>query len=172
MAMCASCQIDVPNGKFCTTCGRQLVDNSVPTAEQITAAPSIGNTNLAMWSHLAPLLAAIASVVLSWTGVGLMVGFLLWLPGLLIRQNAKATAFDRRHATESMNFQLSLLIYSMVLLAIGFLLFFATSGLALVVLLPVVIAYGITALVFNLLAVSAASGGREYRYPAIIRFVK
>jgi uncharacterized Tic20 family protein len=37
---------------------------------------------------------------------------------------------------------------------------------------PVLIGLAIAALIFNILAITAASNGREYRYPMTIRFVK
>ena len=163
MAYCSACQIEVPSGKFCTTCGRQLVVSPTAVPEPaLTPVPVTGSNNLAMWAHLAPLLAAVVGL-----GIGVTL-VLLWLPGLLIRNNVRSTDFDRRHATESLNFQISLLIY----VVSGVILSTATFGLALIIAGPVLIGLAIAALIFNILAITAASNGREYRYPMTIRFVK
>jgi uncharacterized Tic20 family protein len=163
MAFCAACQIEVANAKFCTTCGRQLVDASSPAESQVATPAATSSKNLAMWSHLAPLLAVVAGFLTA--GI---VWLLLWLPGVLIRQSASATDFDRRHATESLNFQLSLLLY----IAAGTVFSIITIGIGLLIAGPALIGLAIAALVFNIMAISAANAGREYRYPLTIRFVK
>ena len=163
MAFCAACQIEVANAKFCTTCGRQLVDASAPAESQVSTPAATSSKNLAMWAHLAPLLAVVAGFLTA--GI---VWLLLWLPGVLIRQSATATDFDRRHATESLNFQLSLLLY----IAAGTVFSIITIGIGLLVAGPALIGLAIAALVFNIMAIAAANGGREYRYPLTIRFVK
>jgi uncharacterized Tic20 family protein len=94
--------------------------------------------------------------------------FLLWLPGLLIRNSASATEFDKRHATESMNFQLTILIFT----AAGTIFSIVTLGVGLLIVLPAFIALGIAALIFMIMGAVAANQGREYRYPLTIRFVK
>lgn len=163
MAFCAACQIEVANAKFCTTCGRQLVDASAPAESQVSTPAATSSKNLAMWAHLAPLLAVVAGFLTAGT-----VWVLLWLPGVLIRQSASATDFDRRHATESLNFQLSLLLY----IAAGTVFSIITIGIGLLIAGPALIGLAIAALVFNIMAISAANAGREYRYPLTIRFVK
>ncbi|MEI7419513.1 MAG: DUF4870 domain-containing protein [Actinomycetes bacterium] len=166
MGYCLSCDKEQKTGKFCLICGRQLSSGK----DQIDAANPIalksGKSNLAMWAHLAPLIGALVGY---WTVLPLV---LLWLPGLLIRNSAKATDFERRHATESMNFQFTLLVVLAGYSLIGGIVTLATLGLALVVLLPVLVGVGIFALVVNIMAVSAGSAGREYKYPLTIRFVK
>jgi uncharacterized Tic20 family protein len=163
MAFCAACQIEVANAKFCTTCGRQLVDASAPAESQVSTPAATSSKNLAMWAHLAPLLAVVAGFLTA--GI---VWILLWLPGVLIRQSASATDFDRRHATESLNFQLSLLLY----ITAGTVFSIITIGIGLLIAGPALIGLAIAALVFNIMAISAANAGREYRYPLTIRFVK
>ena len=79
--------------------------------------------------------------------------------------------FVRRHAAESLNFQISLLIYMVVGGIVGLVLSIITFGLALFVLIPLGIALTIAALVFIVMACIAANDGREYRYPLTLRFV-
>ena len=62
---------------------------------------------------------------------------------------------------ESLNFQISLLIY----LVISFILIFVLIGFVMLV------AVGLFALVVIILATIAASDGRDYRYPLTIRLV-
>jgi len=163
MAFCTACQIEVSNAKFCTTCGRQLLDASAPAESQVATPAATSSKNLAMWAHLAPLLAVVAGFLTA--GI---VWLLLWLPGVLIRQSASATDFDRRHATESLNFQLSILLY----ITAGTVFSIITIGIGLLIAGPALIGLAIAALVFNIMAISAANAGREYRYPLTIRFVK
>lgn len=165
MGFCVSCAKDVKAGKFCPTCGRQLLTTSELKAEasaSVNSAATIGKSNLAMWAHLAPLIGAVIAPLVY---VTLLV---LWLPAVLIRSSSKATDFDRRHATESLNFQISLAIYIGSALILGV----ATLSLALIILGPLLVLLAITAVVLNILAAVAANAGREYRYPLTIRFVK
>lgn len=166
MGYCVSCAKDVKAAKFCPTCGRQLLSNAdlkaeVSASEKVT--PSVqGKSNLAMWVHLAPLIAAVVAIWLT------VVAFLLWLPGLLIRNSATSTEFEKRHATESMNFQLTVLIFTVVAVVFSI----ATLGIGLLIVVPASIAVSIAALIFMILGAVAANEGREFRYPLSIRFVK
>lgn len=166
MGYCVSCVKDVKAAKFCPTCGRQLLSNADLKAEVSAAekvAPSVqGKSNLAMWVHLAPLIAAVVAIWLT------VVAFLLWLPGLLIRNSATSTEFEKRHATESMNFQLTVLIFTVVAVVFSI----GTFGLGLLIVVPASIAVSIAALIFMILGAVAANEGREFRYPLSIRFVK
>lgn len=166
MGYCVSCAKDVKSAKFCPTCGRQLLSTAelkaeASAAEQIAPATS-GKTNLALWVHLAPLISGFVGI---WLTVAL---FLLWLPGLLIRNSATATDFDKRHATESMNFQLTILIFSAGAAVFSL----VTIGIGLFIVVPAAIAVSIAALIFMIFGAVAANDGREYRYPISIRFVK
>lgn len=71
-------------------------------------------------------------------------------------------SYVRHHASESLNFQISILIYAaisavLILVLIGFLL------------LPIV---GIAWLVLGIRAAIAAADGQLYRYPFTMRFVR
>lgn len=166
MGYCVSCAKDVKTGKFCPTCGRQLLTTQELKAEASAAEkvsePVQGKSNLALWVHLAPLIAAFVSI---WLTVAL---FLLWLPGLLIRNSATATDFEKRHATESMNFQLTVLIFSAVAVVFSI----VTLGIGVLLVVPAAFAVSIAALIFMIMGAVAASSGREFRYPVSIRFVK
>jgi uncharacterized protein len=166
MGYCVSCAKDVKTGKFCPTCGRQLLTTQELKAEASAAdrvqTPVRSKSNLALWVHLAPLIAGFVAIFL------FVALFLLWLPGLLVRNSATATDFDKRHATESMNFQLTMLVFSVVATIFSI----VTLGVGLLIVVPAAIALGIAALIFMIMGSVAANDGREYRYPLTIRFVK
>ena len=166
MGYCVSCAKDIKTGKFCPTCGRQLLTTEDLKAEatkaEQAAEPKKGKASLAMWAHLAPILGGVVAI---WLFVAV---FLFWLPGMLVRNSATATDFEKRHGTESMNFQLTMLIFT-----VGASVFsLVTFGLGLIIVLPAALALGIAALIFMILGAVAANDGREYRYPLSIRFVK
>lgn len=101
------------------------------------------------------LIAHVGSLVAAWFALG----FLCPLVVLLVK--GKESAFVRRHAVESLNFQITLLIYLFV------------SGLLVFVLIgiPLLILLGIFALAVIILATIAASNGEVYRYPLTFRFI-
>lgn len=78
------------------------------------------------------------------------------------------SVFVREHATEALNFQLSLYIYT----AVGILLSIITLGLGLIIVLPVAVLGAIAAIIFMIIGTVAASDGRPFRYPLTIRLVK
>jgi uncharacterized Tic20 family protein len=163
---CVSCAKDVKTGKFCPECGRQLLTTAQLKAEVSSAekepAPLKSNSYNVIWVHLAPILGAFVTI---WFFVA---AFILWIPGLLIRNSTTATEFEKRHATESMNFQLTLLI----LTAIGTVFSIATLGFGLLVVVPAAAAIGLASLIFMIMGAVAGNDGREFRYPLSIRFVK
>jgi uncharacterized Tic20 family protein len=173
MGYCVSCAKDVKTAKFCPTCGRQLLSTEELKAEvsasERSYEPVRSKNNLALWVHLAPLIAGFVAPI---AGIIFIVfwfaAFLLWLPGLLVRNSATATDFDKRHATESMNFQFTILIFSVAALIFSI----VTIGLGLFIVVPAAVALGIAALIFMIMGSVAANEGREYRYPLTIRFVK
>lgn len=113
-----------------------------------TASVDPTSRNWAVGAHLSGFVAA-------WFALG----FLGPLVVLLVAGNT--SPFVRRHATEALNFNLSVLIYIvvsvvLVLLLIG------------VVLLPII---GIVYVIASIRGALAASRGEDYRYPITIRFV-
>jgi len=101
------------------------------------------------------VVAHVGSLVAAWFAMG----FLCPLVVMLVKGDQ--SPFVRRHAVESLNFQISLLIY---LIASGIL-------VLLIVGIFMLIALGIFALVVIILATIAASNGQDYRYPLTIRLV-
>lgn len=118
------------------------------SSPDLPPGPTPEERNWALAAHVGTLVAA-------WFAMG----FLCPLVVLLVKGND--SPFVRRHAVESLNFQISLLIY----LVVSVILIFALVGILMLV------ALGVFALVVIVLATVAASNGQEYRYPMTLRFV-
>jgi uncharacterized Tic20 family protein len=88
-------------------------------------------------------------------------------PLLVLLIQGPKSPFVRRHAVESLNFQLTLLIA----LAAGVVVSIVTLGLALIVVVPVAFVVGIAALIFMVIGGVRASHGEDYRYPINFRMV-
>ena len=112
------------------------------------AAPTSEERTWALAAHVGSLVAA-------WFAMGFLAPLLV----LLIKGND--SPFIRRHAVESLNFQISLLIY----LIASAILWLILIGIVLTV------ALGVFALVVIILATMAASNGQDYRYPLTIRLI-
>jgi len=110
-----------------------------PTPDEIT------------WGSAAHWSALVASIVaLAFLG-----------PLIVMLTKGNESPYVRRQAVESLNFQLSILIYGIV----SFVLLFVLVGF---VLLPIV---GLMWLVFTIIGAVRASRGEEYHYPLTIRMV-
>lgn len=131
-----------------------------------SGAPS--STNLAMWCHLAPLVVGGVGIVMS---LGTLF-VLAWIPPLLIMNSQGARdPFVREHAVESLNFQLSWLIYTLVATIPLTILTFITLGIGLLLLVPVALGLVIWAIIVMIQATMAASSGRSYHYATAMRLV-
>lgn len=104
--------------------------------------------NWALASH-------IGSFVSAWFALGLFAPLIV----LLIKGNE--SAFVRRHAVESLNFQLNALLWTLVF---GLLAIFLIG-------IPLLVAYGVLYVVAVVLGTVRASSGRDFRYPLTIRLV-
>jgi uncharacterized Tic20 family protein len=82
-------------------------------------------------------------------------------PLIVMLTKGNESPYVRRQAVESLNFQLSMLIYVIV----SFVLMFVLIGF---ILLPIV---GIAWLALTIIGSIRASRGEEYRYPLTIRMV-
>ena len=112
------------------------------------AVPTSEEKNWALAAHVGTLVAA-------WFAMGFLAPLII----MLVKGND--SAFVRRHAVESLNFQISLLIY----LVISFILVFVLIGFVLMA------AVGLFGLVVIILATVKAANGEDYRYPLCIRMV-
>lgn len=138
------------------------------------ASPSESERQWALAAHLGALLLALLT---SWlVGVAGVLGALaVWL---LKRDESQ---FVAAHALEALNFNLSMLIYSCVAVAIGIALVgisIITLGLGLLLTIPAglvlllaVAAIAVLWLVASIMAMVAAWKGQPFRYPVSIRLV-
>lgn len=79
--------------------------------------------------------------------------------------------FVREHATEALNFNLSLLLYGVVGTVASIVGGLITFGLFLIPMGALALAGVIAWIAFSVIAAVAASNGERYRYPLTIRFV-
>lgn len=89
-------------------------------------------------------------------------GFLAWLVPLLVMMlKGPASPFVRKQAVESLNFQITMIIWAVV------------SGVLMFVLIGFLLApiVALWWLVFTILGAVKANNGEDYRYPLIFRFV-
>lgn len=107
------------------------------------------------------LVSHVGSLVSAWFALGILCPLLV----MLLKSDVP---FVRRHAVESLNFQLTLLI----LIAIATVVTIVTLGIGLIVVVPVGIVVAILALVFIIQGTAHASRGEDYRYPLNIRLVR
>jgi uncharacterized Tic20 family protein len=105
--------------------------------------------NWAMIAHMGSFAAA-------WVALGSLAPFFVLLT------KGKESAFVRRHAVESLNFQINALLW----VAISVFLFVIVIGVFMLAI------YGLFYLVAVILGSVAASRGHRFRYPLTFRFVK
>ena len=105
-----------------------------------------------LWAMLAHLLSFVAAYI--------ALGFVAPLIILIIF--GPRSAYVREHAVESLNFNLSWLIYAIV------------AGILAILLIgiPILVVLGIAYVILVIIASIRANNGQLYRYPATIRFVK
>ena len=108
------------------------------------------------------MVAHVGVFIAAWLAMGFLCPLVIWL---LFRGRSE---FVRRHAVESLNFQISLLIYT----AIAVVLVLITFGLGVLIIVPLIVIGAVAAVVVIVLATIAASSGQEYRYPLTIPFVR
>jgi uncharacterized protein len=105
-----------------------------------------------LWGMLAHLLSFVAAYI--------ALGFLAPLIVLLVF--GQRSAYVRAHAVESLNFNLTWLLYAIVAVVLAFLL----------IGIPILIALGLAYLVLVIIASVRANNGEFFRYPLTIRFVR
>jgi uncharacterized Tic20 family protein len=111
------------------------------------------------------LLSHIGSLVAIYLAMGFMA------PLLVMLVKGDSSPFARRHAVESLNFQISLLIYSVVATVIAVVLVVATFGIGLAVVLPLGLVLAALVVLLIVVATVKAGNGEVYEYPFTIRFI-
>lgn len=112
----------------------------------------------AQWIHLGSLIGCVVAAVS--IGIGLPMVLLVVLVLWLVKRTESPFVDD--HGREAVNFQISLLIYSVI----AFVLSFACIGFLLI---PPI---ALLALLGTLMGSKAAARGEYYRYPACIRLLR
>lgn len=110
------------------------------------------------WAGVAHL----GSFVAAYVALGLLAPLIV----LLVKGNT--SPYVRRHAVESLNFQITVLIWVAVAVVVAL----VTLGVGLLVVVPVAIVAAIFYLVVVIIAGVRALNGQEYRYPLTFRFVR
>ncbi|MBW3653905.1 MAG: DUF4870 domain-containing protein [Actinobacteria bacterium] len=123
------------------------------------AGPHDARDDTRSWALAAHLSALLSLVVIGLVFVGPLVVYLV----------KKDDPFVRRHAAEALNFNLSFLLYAIVLGIVTFIGLFLIVGLLLI---PLFFVLAIVWVVFVAIAAVKAGQGEEYRYPLTIRFVR
>lgn len=96
---------------------------------------------------------------------------LAFLGPLLVLLVRSDSPWVRRQAVESLNFQLSMLIYGIVGGLLAVLVVLLTLGIGILAVVPLALAAVAFWLVFTIIGAVRASNGEDYRYPLTIRMV-
>jgi uncharacterized Tic20 family protein len=117
------------------------------------AAQDVGA--LTDWEKNWAMIAHMGAFVAAWVALGLLA------PLFVLLTKGKESEYVRRHAVESLNFQINALIW----IAVSVVLFLVLIGIFMLAI------YGVYYLIAVIMGSLAASKGRRFRYPFIIRFV-
>ena len=124
----------------------EIPQTSIPASD----SPTSDEKNMGMLAHL-----------LVFSGYLIPLGNIIG-PLVIFLIKKDESNYIRHHATEALNFQISVLIY----LIISVILCFILIGI------PLLIALVIIDLIYTIIATVKASNGKLYRYPICIRLVK
>jgi hypothetical protein len=92
-------------------------------------------------------------------------------PLLVLLVKGNESRYVRAQAVESLNFQITMLIYGAVGAVVGVVVAIVTFGLGLFLVIPLALAFGCYWLVFTILGSVKSVNGEVYRYPLTIRMV-
>ncbi|NYG55523.1 DUF4870 domain-containing protein [Nocardioides perillae] len=96
---------------------------------------------------------------------------LAFLGPLVVLLAKGSSPYVRRQAAESLNFQLSVLLFGIVGAVLGVLVVVVTLGVGALLVVPLALAFAAYWLVFTIIGSVKASNGEPYRYPLTIRMV-
>jgi len=106
-----------------------------------------------LWALLAYLLTFVASLI---------------APLVIYLVKMNESRFVRFHAAQSLNMGLTAVIYSFGGVIVGVILAIVSHGFALILLIPLFIAFGIVHLIYLILAAIASNRGELYRVPTVL----
>ena len=93
-------------------------------------------------------------------------------PLLVLLVRGDASPWVRRQAVDSLNFQLSALIYGVVGSVLGFVVAFVTFGFGLLAVVPIALALVLAWFVLTVFGAVSASRGGDFRYPLTLPLVR
>lgn len=151
---------DQPGDTAGVSAGQGQGDVPAQATTPAAARSGLSEQNWAVFAHLSALVPLLVGVPLTFLGP-----LVLWL---LLRERGPLV---RDQATEALNFNISWLLWGLVLLIAGAVLSIPTVGIAIFPALVLLAALGIAWLVLVIIAAVRAAGGETYRYPLTIRFI-
>jgi uncharacterized Tic20 family protein len=136
-----------------------------------------------MWCHLSALAGVLVMFLIPIPFLGILIPFIVWQNG------RRKHPFIDEQGKESLNFQISMAIYAVVILILGVFLLFQLCGMTsnygssssnaanvLGVVLVGMVGFVILMAIFQIIAVIVASvkanKGQSFRYPFTLRFLK
>lgn len=136
-----------------------MTDEQIPSPQPPTSMSDADRKNWAMAAHL--------SAFVAFVGIPSLVGpLVVWLA------KKDSDAYVAAHSVHALNFNISVLIYTIVgSIALG-IIGLVTLGIGFLLAIPVVIVALIVWLVLVIQGGLAASRGEQFRYPMTIDFVK
>jgi uncharacterized protein len=123
-----------------------------PAAGSLGYGPR-GQSDDQLWAMLSYLLTFV---------VGILAPLIIYLIKM------KESGYVRYHSAQSLNMAITAFIYTFGGIIVGLVLGFATHGFALILIIPLFIAYAIAHLVYLILACIAANRGEAYRVPTAL----
>jgi len=121
----------------------------VMTAEGLTS----DEKTMGMLIHLLAILTGFLGVIILW---------------LVKKDESKFIDF---HGRESLNFMVSMFLYSLALSIVTLVIGGLTLGIGMILMIPLILILGIGSLVCEIMACVAASRGEHYRYPLTLRLI-
>jgi uncharacterized Tic20 family protein len=129
---------------------------NVPSGEESSLTLTNDDKQWAMLAHLSAL------VAMALGGATFLGPLVVWL---VKKDQSK---FVDYHGKEALNFQLNILIYTVI--AVGVMV--ATCGVGAIVAVPFLVVLGIYVLIISIIAGIKANNGEYYRYPMTFRIIK
>ena len=164
---CSRCGATIPaNTSSCPTCGAAVAGGTGGLPDDPGRPPPPPGRGLSSETRNWALAAHLSAFLGAWIALAFVGPLVVWL---LKREEHPYIA---HHAREALNFNLSVLLYGVVLAILAIPIGVLTLGLGL---LPVILLFGALALgwlVLTIIAAVAASNGEAYRYPLTVRLVR
>lgn len=178
MSSCPECATALdPGARFCSHCGTEVPAAPEPSASEAPPQPTapeapvappapgssasgLSERNWAVFAHLSALVPLLIGVPLTFLGP-----LVLWL---LVRERG---TFALDQAVEALNFNISWLLWALVVIVAGAVAAVPTAGLGLIPMALVLVGLGLAWLILVIVAAVKASSGMAYRYPLTVRFI-